>query len=356
MPGKPAARVGDQTAHGGVIMPPGNPMVLIGGMPAACMGDMHTCPMLNPGVPPPPHVGGNIVATCTSVLIGGKPAARMGDTAVCSGPPSSIVAGCPTVLIGDGGGGGGGGAGGGDKAKASTKTAEVETEENHRLDVKFTDKGGKPITGVKYSVKGPDNTQSEGTLTGQVKQSGLKEGDHEIALKAIVKAHWSAQKAKDGEKVKMQAEAAGVDPKEKAAFEIWQKDANRADRQIGAVAEVEVNGGKAEAEWTYDFGDEDVDEEETQKDSPNKFSSPLYYFIVKIDGVQARSALLEYNDTIEIELLDDEDKPASGEAYKVYLPSGEVRKGKLDSNGKATEKGIRPGPCQVEFPESGDVD
>ena len=33
MPGKPAARVGDQTAHGGTIMPPGQPMVLIGGMP-----------------------------------------------------------------------------------------------------------------------------------------------------------------------------------------------------------------------------------------------------------------------------------------------------------------------------------
>lgn len=98
--GKPAARVGDSTAHGGVIMPPGAPTVLIGGMPAARMNDMHICPAVNPGTPPPPHVGGQIIATSVSVLICGQPAARIGDTAICQGPPSSIINGCPTVLIG----------------------------------------------------------------------------------------------------------------------------------------------------------------------------------------------------------------------------------------------------------------
>ncbi|MGA1870937.1 MAG: PAAR domain-containing protein [bacterium] len=97
--GKPAARLGDSTAHGGVITA-GCPTVLIGGMPAARVGDMHTCPMVNPGVPPPPHVGGPIAMGSTGVLIGGAPAARMGDTAICSGPPSTIIMGCPTVLIG----------------------------------------------------------------------------------------------------------------------------------------------------------------------------------------------------------------------------------------------------------------
>ena len=35
----PAARVGDPTGHPGVIGPPGVPTVLIGGMPAATVGD-----------------------------------------------------------------------------------------------------------------------------------------------------------------------------------------------------------------------------------------------------------------------------------------------------------------------------
>ena len=96
---KPAARMGDATAHGGVITV-GFPTVLIGGQPAARMGDMHTCPMATPGTPPVPHVGGPITLGSATVLIGGQPAARMGDMATCTGPPDSIVAGCPTVLIG----------------------------------------------------------------------------------------------------------------------------------------------------------------------------------------------------------------------------------------------------------------
>lgn len=86
------------TAHGGVIIPPGCPTVLIGGMPAARMGDMHTCPMVTGVVP---HVGGPITMGSATVLIGNLPAARVGDIATCTGPPDSIIPpGCPTVLIG----------------------------------------------------------------------------------------------------------------------------------------------------------------------------------------------------------------------------------------------------------------
>ena len=93
---KPAARMGDPTAHGGVLLA-GAPTVLIGGMPAARMGDMHVCPLVTGLVP---HVGGPITLGSFTVLIGGQPAARLGDMAVCTGPPDTIVSGCPTVLIG----------------------------------------------------------------------------------------------------------------------------------------------------------------------------------------------------------------------------------------------------------------
>ena len=97
---QPAARMGDMTAHGGVISQ-GYPQVLIGGKPAARMGDMHTCPMSTPGTPPVPHVGGPITMGSPTVMIGGQPASRVGDMATCVGPPDSIIPpGCPTVLIG----------------------------------------------------------------------------------------------------------------------------------------------------------------------------------------------------------------------------------------------------------------
>jgi len=94
----PAARMGDTTAHGGVITV-GFPTVLIGGQPAARVGDLHTCPMVEGGVVP--HVGGPIMPPGSpTVLIGGMPAARLGDMATCVGPPDSIVMGCMTVIIG----------------------------------------------------------------------------------------------------------------------------------------------------------------------------------------------------------------------------------------------------------------
>lgn len=69
------------------------------GQPAARVTDMHVCPMVTPGVPPVPHVGGPILPPCAvTVLIGGLPAARVGDMAVCVGPPDVIALGSFTVL------------------------------------------------------------------------------------------------------------------------------------------------------------------------------------------------------------------------------------------------------------------
>lgn len=119
--------------------------------PAARITDMHVCPMVTGIVP---HVGGPILPPCAvDVLIGGLPAARVGDMLTCVGPPDVIVKGSPTVLInnrpaarmldqtahgglivlgcftviiGDGGGGGGSVSGGGMGAPDVNPTALAE--------------------------------------------------------------------------------------------------------------------------------------------------------------------------------------------------------------------------------------
>ena len=69
--------------------------------PAARVGDLHVCPMATPGTPPIPHVGGPVLPPgAPLVLIGGMPAARMGDMCLCVGPPDTIAKGSATVLIG----------------------------------------------------------------------------------------------------------------------------------------------------------------------------------------------------------------------------------------------------------------
>ncbi len=96
--GKPAARITDMhvcpmvtvlVPHvGGPIVGPGAPTVMIGGMPAAVMGDICTC------VGPP----SSIILGSTGVFISKKPAARMGDMTAHGGV---ITTGLPTVLIGE---------------------------------------------------------------------------------------------------------------------------------------------------------------------------------------------------------------------------------------------------------------
>jgi uncharacterized Zn-binding protein involved in type VI secretion len=90
----PAARITDPSGHPGLITGPGMLNVLIGGLPAAVVGDLHTCSFPPPAGPHPPTP---IVLGSFTVLIGGRPAARLGDLAGCGAP---IVFGLPTVLIG----------------------------------------------------------------------------------------------------------------------------------------------------------------------------------------------------------------------------------------------------------------
>jgi len=66
------------------IIPPGAPTVLLGGLPAARMGDSCGADAILKG--------------SATVLIGGMPAARIGDLTAAGG--SVLPPGAPTVLIG----------------------------------------------------------------------------------------------------------------------------------------------------------------------------------------------------------------------------------------------------------------
>jgi uncharacterized Zn-binding protein involved in type VI secretion len=64
--------------------------------PAARATDPVICPAVTVLVP---HVGGPIAAGAPTVMIGGLPAARLGDVVTCVGPPGVIAKGSATVMI-----------------------------------------------------------------------------------------------------------------------------------------------------------------------------------------------------------------------------------------------------------------
>lgn len=58
---------------------------------------MHICPAFDGAAA---HGGGPVTMGCLEVLIGGQPAARIGDLAACAGPPDAVAMGSSTVFIG----------------------------------------------------------------------------------------------------------------------------------------------------------------------------------------------------------------------------------------------------------------
>lgn len=363
---QPAARLGDMTAHGGTIVV-GMPTVLIGGMPAARVGDMHVCPMVTPAVPPIPHVGGPALPPGSpTVLIGGMPALRMGDMLTCVGPPDAVAIGCPTVLIGMGGGGSGGGGGGG-KAPMSGKNAAKAAqfalqplkwpvkEIKNWITFKIQDKAKIAVQGMKYHLKDADGKEYNDTVqsNGLVHRNNMaSSGNNELTLYTVYGAKWEKETAKVGDTVKMEAKVMGIEDGTEALFQILKRDMHGPHVVIKEI-KAKVQGEKVEAEWKYDYSEMYTDELVPHKPASArlKYSAPDFYFEVIVKHHKARSGFLQYQDWIAVELKDEKGQAIANADYLLYFSNGEVRKGQLDGSGKAKIENVPPVSHKIVFPK-----
>jgi len=297
-----AARTGDLTVHGGTIVA-GAATVSINGRPAARQGDLHVCPMCNPGSPPPPHVGGPITGGASTVSIEQRPAARVGDACACSGPPDAIAAGEPTVQIGDGGdrvqiGGTGGttqvgGRGmtriGGGQASApetapdrdgpigrsirSGAAAPVRAPLNSNrppapfLQVSICDAAGAPRAGAPVSLQPVSSAPASGepaARSGEALRLLPGDGclrrapfpateDHRVQFPQVFGAEWSAGRVQVGDTVWIRASASGIDDGTPLPVRVLQ--VSRASGDLTTVYETEtpVTDGRIDLPWTSEF-------------------------------------------------------------------------------------------------------
>jgi uncharacterized Zn-binding protein involved in type VI secretion len=353
----PAGRLGDMTGHGGVITL-GFPMVLIGGMPAARVTDIHVCPMLTG---PAPHVGGPVTMGGNMVLIGNMPASRSTSIVTCAGPPDVLTMGCPTVLVGDAGGGSGGGGGGGggagNDAGASASVAvsggNTSTEGPHWITFVFVDSGGTPLSGIPYSFTDPDGVETQSRLSsnGTVSWRGEATGQGTVTIRDISNARWSQESASVGDTLTLSADVEGYESGTSAFFDIYIRDVSGPDELVTTI-ETEVQGNSVETEWELEYDPSEAMREAMNVDS---YSLIKYYFIVRIEREKARSGYMEYTDWLNIDLVDDEGNPVPNVEYMVYLSNGEIRRGTLDGNGHAREEDLPPGGCRVRFPNDSNI-
>ncbi len=383
MPGKLAARMGDiaMDCSDPVDTPTGTVIaagtVMIEKMPAAKLNDkivgtdFHILMIPTPGGPVPqpipnPYCGAILKDTEPTVKIMGFPAAVVGSTAIGNPPHmplggpfqkpptnmAKIIKGAATVFIGSGspgggpGGGGGAAAGGSDgifDVSVSTKVDAYDVEEGHFLDVTFVDKGGNWIIGPSYHIKDTESNEQDGYLAGRIRKNGVEEGDCEIKLRNIIKAAWSTEGAKLGDAVKLQVETVGMDDGTAVIFEVWERDINRPDKKLETIETETIKGDKAEATWVSKT-------DNLSTGSGRSYSSPDYYFLVEIAYVRKRSGILCFEGKIDVQLIDEDNKPISKADYTLYLPTGEILKDQLDDNGKRTIENIGPRNARIKFP------
>jgi uncharacterized Zn-binding protein involved in type VI secretion len=264
MAGKPAARLADTTAHGGTITGPGVPTVMIGKMPAATLGDMHVCPMVTPATPPIPHVGGPITLGSTGVLVGKKPAARMGDMAVCVGPPSSIILGCMTVMIGEAGSGSQAGSAGAAAAASAKppsppkgvqamKLAAPTSSPTQAFEIlaQVSDKGGRAVGGAPYRVKDPDGSMIKGAcgVDGSIRHGVYpKAGSYKLSVGSLGEVKWSSNPVEVGKKNTITSKT-DADPGTAGFFfvSLVGKDGSRTYLE---KLDAQVSGGTLKSDWT----------------------------------------------------------------------------------------------------------
>ena len=350
---QPAARLGDPTAHGGAITS-GNPTVLIGGQPAATVGDLHVCPMCSPG----PHVGGPVMVGAPTVLIGGRPAARMGDPCTCAAPaPDVILAGCPTVLIGGASGAASPGAAAA-AASAHGATASPGTPGlgatarplSPWVGVGYRDAAGRPVAGWRYRAEGGRRRDGQVGSGGQVWLDALAgSGAVDVGLVGVYGCRWDRGEARVGEAVGMGARCVGVADGAPATFEVWRETASATGAASRAkVWEVAgaVRGGRVEADEPFVF------EWSEGEDRLDFGAAPAYVVEVVADYThRARGGRLTLQTWFAFGLDDERGKPVANEPYAVRFADGSVLEGRLDRAGHARVDDVPAAVTAVEFPK-----
>lgn len=343
MPGKPAARLTDMTAHGGTITGPGVPTVLIGKLPAATMGDMHVCPMVTPGTPPIPHVGGPITLGSTGVFIGKKPAARMGDMAVCVGPPSSIILGCMTVMIGEAGSGSQAGSAGAAAAAVTQAPTGVKKVEAIKIEKKETspieayqilatvkDKGGRPIAGARYWIEDPDGSKIKGATSadGTITHSGYsKKGSYTLHIVAFGEIKSSKNPIEIGKETTIAAQVDAEDGTLGHYFvNLVGTDGNRT---LLDQLEAKVSGKRLDAKWTLS-----VERWKRLFDLDQNLSATGIEVVAMVEEALAVSKVIPLDLSYEIEVKDHKGQAMANQEIEIAQKDGQLHKAKTDGSGK----------------------
>ncbi len=330
-----------------------------------------------------------------TVFINGKQAFRQNDMGQTCGGMTKLIEGSPNVLVGDGAGGGnapsagakagkidigskgsggtgtqGGGAGGGsprgsgggetgaggDGAGSTSAAAEErliaaaarrenalppkeEEETEAWVEIVLTDEEGEPLAGRDYKLELPDFTVVEGKLDdkGRVRREHLIPGLARL---------WLPDEDPDVPPV---PPPRPTEDEPKHWLDVQLLDENGVPA-AGTMVKIELPDGSVVEEKTDEAGwlrKEGLDPGEAKLHVLDEKAMPP----PAAPPPRPPHAEEEPEAWFEMELTDDEGRPAAGMKVKLELPDGTVLEEKLDDAGRLRKAGLKAGDVKLHLPE-----
>lgn len=200
--------------------------------------------------------------------------------------------------------------------------------------------------GVFFEVKLPDHGLS--AISGRLIVGPA------IALKA---PQWkdheegsAVSKLKRGMHLELECETLNVPADRGGHFEIWSRQANRADK-LAARIPARQDAGKLKALWVFDYRDPTLalSAESALRAEGENYAAPDMVLKAECLGLTVEGPKVPFEDVQVIRVVDADGVPVPGQKVKLTLPDGSTREASADSEGKVVVDPAPPGRIAVEW-------
>ncbi len=244
---------------------------------------------------------------------------------------------------------------------AGTKVGiEVFTQfigNNSEIKIEISDKSGKKFDMINKKMSGnkfwteitvPEKAKDELYAEVKLPKHGLNKKSNCMYVYPPVEIKnlkWDKKEAPRGDVLKITADVLNVYEGTEAEIQIWEHDADGAHDLITKFPAT-VKNKKIEAEWEYEYY-EDTDDIPTEEEAERGYNPPEYFIRIIIAGVAEDSELLEFKDWIDIEWIEDYEKPAKNKNFKLITADGNERSGSFNDDGNIRFEDVPPGPFKI---------
>jgi hypothetical protein len=166
--------------------------------------------------------------------------------------------------------------------------------------------------------------------------------------KDVIAAFWRSSLLRRKEKALLGGVTVGFGDGTPARLSVFEFDLNGSHTFVTELSG-KVQSNKVEVEWEFEYLKDVGLLPDKFEDEEAVYSAPAYFFELVVGGKKATSALIEFVDSVEVELRDEEDEVIPHARFIAYFADGSRREGRLDAQGYYPLENVPPGNVHFQF-------